>query len=171
MSDKALKTLQALAIRSLGDNERVPLRTADGEDLSFEGTYWVEFRDANAEERDDFFTSWLQQSFTTTEDGEQASKQSFRNVKAMESIIRNGLIVDAQLPKVDPEAPNGFGVYSWPKRKPEQLELIRGRGKAQVMPWGMLGLLVGMALEFYGLGNEEDDVVSEAKNLPTSSDD
>ena len=159
--------VQLLACRSMsGHSEELPLRIpGSGDDASMGGRFWVQFRDANAAQRDA-----LEGAFTKdmVKRGGDVVRQ-YGTVDAMDILVEQGLIRAAVLPALDPKDPAGKTVLNlaWPKGTQDQKQMIRPRANTedQGITWPLMQVLVSMAMDFY-LG--VDMAVEELGNSSTT---
>jgi hypothetical protein len=145
-----------------GHSEELPLRAPGGEDVSMGGRFWVQFRDADAAQRDALEGAWYKDKVKRGGDIER----EYGSVAVMDLLIEHKLIRGANLPRIKDD--DELGDLAWPRKQEEQKRLVRPDKQADAvgLPWPLMQIIISMAMDFYmGI----DAAVGELGNSSTTS--
>lgn len=151
---KTLSVLKRLAARDMsGSSGAIPLRDLDGNDISLDGRFWIEFREAGAAEKDKLYAAGLRERVERSGDVER----EFSRARVMDVLVESNLVRGGNLPCEDEKNPDGIGDIAWPKNQGDQRRLVRAPANthSKAITFELMLIIVDMAMRFYGEGEEE----------------
>lgn len=159
--EQKISVLNKLVMRTQwGDSGELPLHGPTGQDYSFDGQYWVCFREASGEALSKLtFASDVELVRRDFETGEEIVERRRDMFRMLEALVDLRLIKDARLPSLRDDG--SVEATPWPKDTHEQRRWLKR------VPPLLMAALLGMVNEFYLFEPAEAQVVEEVKNLPT----
>lgn len=158
--------IRELALRTeWPESDPIPLtlfRDDEKIDVSDGGKYYLQFRDASGKQKALLGSTLWKDLVRVDEEGKEYTERYYDAIGYIKALFKSRILVKAVLPKVGEDGE----ITSWmidPSNSSSISELI------DMLPDTMIGVLVGMSLEYLNPEGVEE-VVEEAKNLPSGSD-